>query len=97
MVKAAQHPLQLSYRCSLESLLERLDISFRNLHAAGNDAKFVLRALLMLAVRDAERQLNASVLPYWLPTFRAIARAPLPPAKAEHPPPLPAAEATFSH
>ncbi|KAK0706844.1 hypothetical protein B0T26DRAFT_596607, partial [Lasiosphaeria miniovina] len=69
--KAAQHPLQLSYRCSLESLLERLDISFRNLQAAVNDVNFVLRALLMLAVRDAERQLDASVLPYWLLTFKA--------------------------
>ena len=77
-VKAAQHPLQLSYRYSLERLLDELGIPFNNLHSAGNDAHFVLRAVLMIAVRDAERLLDASALPRWLPTFRAIAQAPLP-------------------
>ncbi|KAK3306622.1 uncharacterized protein B0T15DRAFT_147393 [Chaetomium strumarium] len=79
-VKAAQHPLQLSYRCSLEQLLAEFDISFHSLHVAGNDAHFALRAMLMITVRDAERQLDASVLPSWLPTLRAIAHAPLLPA-----------------
>ncbi|KAL2023094.1 hypothetical protein VTK56DRAFT_3700 [Thermocarpiscus australiensis] len=51
--KAAQHPLQLSYRYSLENLLAELDIPFRDLHVSGNDAHFALRALLMVTVRDA--------------------------------------------
>jgi len=51
-VKAAQHPLQLYYRYSIERLLEELNIPYANLHAAGNDAHFVLKALLMITVRD---------------------------------------------
>lgn len=43
-VKAAQFPLQLSYRYSVEKLLDEL----------GNDAHFVLKALLMIAVRDGQ-------------------------------------------
>lgn len=35
--KAAQHPLRLSYRYSLERLLDELGIPFCNLHTAGND------------------------------------------------------------
>ncbi|KAK2733805.1 qde-2-interacting protein [Colletotrichum kahawae] len=54
--KAAQFPLQLYYRYGLEKLLDALHIPFGNLHAAGNDARFCLQALLMLVVRDAERQ-----------------------------------------
>ena len=38
-VKAAQHPLQLSYRYSLERLLDEFKIPFCNLHTAGNDGK----------------------------------------------------------
>ncbi|KAL7823512.1 QDE-2-interacting protein [Trichoderma gracile] len=53
-VNAAQHPLQLYYRYSLEKLLEELDIRYDRLHVAGNDAHFALRALLMLAVRDGQ-------------------------------------------
>lgn len=51
-VKVAQFPLQLYYRYSLEKLLDELGIKYANLHAAGNDAHFALKALLMLAVRD---------------------------------------------
>ncbi|KAK1997929.1 hypothetical protein LX36DRAFT_543789, partial [Colletotrichum falcatum] len=50
--KVAQSPLQLYYRYSLEKLLETLEIPFANLHAAGNDAHYCLRALLMIAVSD---------------------------------------------
>ncbi|KAF9876749.1 hypothetical protein CkaCkLH20_05595 [Colletotrichum karsti] len=56
--KAAQYPLQLWYRYGLEKLLETLHIPFANLHAAGNDAHYCLRALLMIAVTDAERRLS---------------------------------------
>lgn len=82
-VKAAQHPLQLSYRCSLEKMLSDLGIPFAALHFAGNDAHFVLRALLMLAVRDAQRELAAGALPEWLSNSSAIAQAPRPFTKAE--------------
>lgn len=80
-VKAAQHPLQLSFRCSLEKILNELSIPFAALHVAGNDAHFVLRALLMLAVRDAQRQLAA--LPAWISNSRVVAQAPRPFTKAE--------------
>lgn len=53
-VKVAQFPLQLSYRYSVEKLLDELGIAYAKLHAAGNDAHFVLKALLMLAVRDGQ-------------------------------------------
>ncbi|KAK5992160.1 hypothetical protein PT974_05560 [Cladobotryum mycophilum] len=83
-VKAAQYPLQLSYRYSLEKLLHELGIPFINLHIAGNDAHFVLRCLLMIAVRDAERHADTSAPPDWLlSTFRKIAQAPRPLFKAE--------------
>ncbi|KAK5989285.1 hypothetical protein PT974_10796 [Cladobotryum mycophilum] len=51
-VKAAQFPLQLYYRYSIEKLLDEFDIRYAKLHAAGNDAHFALKALLMIAVRD---------------------------------------------
>ncbi|KAF7549750.1 hypothetical protein G7046_g8238 [Stylonectria norvegica] len=53
-VKAAQFPLQLSYRYSIEKLLDEFGIQYAKLHAAGNDAHFALKALLMIAVRDAQ-------------------------------------------
>lgn len=80
-VKAAQHPLKLSYRMSLEKLLEEFKIPFTNLHVAGNDSHFVLRALLMIAVRDAKRQLN--VTPDWVPLFEAVAQSPRPISRFE--------------
>lgn len=83
-VKAAQYPLQLSYRCSLEKLLLELEIPFTALHNAGNDADFVLRAFLMIAVRDAQRELTPTpdALPEKLLNSRDIAQAPLPSTKA---------------
>ncbi|RSM06873.1 hypothetical protein CEP52_005531 [Fusarium oligoseptatum] len=53
-VKAAQFPLQLSYRYSIEKLLDEFGIAYAKLHAAGNDAHFALKALLMIAVRDGQ-------------------------------------------
>ncbi|RSL61727.1 hypothetical protein CEP54_006129 [Fusarium duplospermum] len=53
-VKAAQFPLQLSYRYSIEKLLDEFGIAYAKLHVAGNDAYFALKALLMIAVRDGQ-------------------------------------------
>ncbi|RSM20685.1 hypothetical protein CDV31_000372 [Fusarium ambrosium] len=53
-VKAAQFPLQLSYRYSIEKLLDEFGIRYAKLHVAGNDAHFALKALLMIAVRDGQ-------------------------------------------
>ncbi|KAK1248036.1 hypothetical protein MKX07_000924 [Trichoderma sp. CBMAI-0711] len=61
IVNAAQHPLQLYYRYSLEKLLEKLNIRYDRLHVAGNDAHFALRALLMLAVRDGKMAAPESI------------------------------------
>lgn len=80
--KAAQHPLQLSYRYCLETLLEALEIPYASLHAAGNDARFALQALLMIAVRDAERLADTSDCAV-LELLRAIAQAPRPPTAGE--------------
>lgn len=82
-VKAAQHPLGLSHRYSLEKLLEALEIPFTNLHAAGNDAHFVLRALLMIVVKDAERQSETPFITSISKTLRCIALAPRPPSAGE--------------
>lgn len=57
-VKAAQFPLQLFYRYSIEKLLDEFGISYAKLHVAGNDAHFALKALLMIAVRDGRRTLD---------------------------------------
>lgn len=50
--KVAQYPLQPSYRYHLERLLSELNIHHAKLHAAGNDAQFAFRSLLMIAVRN---------------------------------------------
>ncbi|KAH8686811.1 hypothetical protein BGZ61DRAFT_547339 [Ilyonectria robusta] len=78
-VNAAQHPLQLSYRYSLKQLLQEFEIPQALLHTAGNDAHFILRALLMITVRDVERQLSGKQLPDWVPILKEVARSPLPP------------------
>ncbi|KAK0107955.1 hypothetical protein ONS96_003739 [Cadophora gregata f. sp. sojae] len=53
--KAAQHPLDLDHRCTMEEMLALLGCPFgdRVLHTAGNDANFTLRALLLIAKTDA--------------------------------------------
>lgn len=60
-VKAAQFPLQLYYRHSLENLLDKFNIRYAKLHAAGNDAHFALKALLMIAVRDGQMASETTV------------------------------------
>lgn len=59
-VKAAQYPLQLYYRYSMEKLLDEFKIPYANLHAAGNDAHFALKAMFMIAVRDGQRSLQTT-------------------------------------
>lgn len=81
-VRASQYPLQLHYRLSLENLLKELAIPNTNLHAAGNDAHFTLRALLMLVVIDAERQ-GVSSKESLFQVLRAVAQAPRPPTRQE--------------
>ncbi|EPE04659.1 qde-2-interacting protein [Ophiostoma piceae UAMH 11346] len=95
-VKAAQTPLQLTYRYSLEALLDRFGIPYKYLHAAGNDAHFCLRAMLMLAVVDGEQyqqprltsksKLNDSDRLFSV--LRSIAQAPRPLSKHEIEAPL---------
>ncbi|KAK6065198.1 QDE-2-interacting protein [Seiridium cupressi] len=82
-VKAAQHPLGLHYRYSLEKLLEALGIPFTNLHAAGNDAHFALRALLMIVVKDAESQPSTPSITTLTETLKSIALGPRPPSRRE--------------
>lgn len=83
-VKAAQYSLRLSRRISLEQLLTTLDVPYTYLHAAGNDAHFILRALLMIVVKDAELVCYPIVsLPATVNRLRAIAQAPRPPTPAE--------------
>ncbi len=74
-VKAAQYPLQLSYRYSLEKLLDGFSIPHLKLHSSWNDAHFVLRALLMIAVSDAELLSGTSAPPSWVPIFEEVARS----------------------
>lgn len=76
---AARYPLREFHDSTLKKLLRDFDIPFTGelLHIAGNDAHFVLRALLMIAVRDARQELED--IPAWVPVFEAVARAPLPP------------------
>ncbi|EFZ03568.1 DnaQ-like (or DEDD) 3'-5' exonuclease superfamily protein [Metarhizium robertsii] len=77
-VKAAQHPLQLYYRYSIEKLLDEFAIPYANLHAAGNDAHFALKALLMIAVRDGRRAPETTAASQELfRTLDAIAHAPV--------------------
>ncbi|KAH7256901.1 hypothetical protein BKA59DRAFT_450966 [Fusarium tricinctum] len=78
-VKAAQFPLQLWYRNSLKELLEEFEVPYSHLHIAGNDAHLTLRVFLMIAVRDAEVQLEGKNLPDWIPILKAVAQSPLPP------------------
>lgn len=77
-VKAAQFPLQLCYRYSMEKLLDDFGISYAKLHVAGNDAHFALKALLMIAVRDGRRTLEITPPDYeqLFCVLDAIAHAP---------------------
>ena len=77
--KVAQYPLQLHYRYSLEKLLDTLEIPYASLHAAGNDARFCLQALLMLAVKDAEKGEPGAANESLFRLLKGIAQAPRPP------------------
>lgn len=82
-VPASRFPLQLRSSPSSETLLDLLGIPFDNLHAAGNDAHFVLKALLMLAVQDSRTQHvvpSKNVLEV-LTALEEIARSPSPAPK----------------
>ncbi|KAK0103770.1 hypothetical protein ONS95_005772 [Cadophora gregata] len=80
--KAAQHPLDLDHRCTMEEMLTLLGCPFGELvlHTAGNDANFTLRALLLIAKTDA----CAASDPYPIETerllslFEEIALGPVP-------------------
>jgi hypothetical protein len=65
--KAAQHPLGLDYRCTIERMLSPLDCPFNPemLYNAGNDANFTLRAFVLIAAIDAtnDPNLNRSAKP----------------------------------
>lgn len=99
-VKVAQFPLQLYYRYNLGKLLDEHGIKYANLHAAGNDAHFALKALLMLAVRDGLLAPHREMLGHPDALFlalEAIAHAPIQlPVWTDEPPPkstLPAKKA----
>lgn len=77
--KAARYPLREFHDSTLKKLTRdfNIPISREIFHVAGNDAHLVLRALLMIAVTDATRELGK--VPPWVRVFEAVARAPLPP------------------
>lgn len=98
-VKAAQYTLQLYYRYGLEKLLDALSIPYGSprLHAAGNDAFFALKGLLMITARDLSAKAHPSTLggstigtKNLITTLEAIARAPypIPPKEPQEPPAL---------
>ncbi|MBE3049787.1 hypothetical protein IMZ48_46280 [Candidatus Bathyarchaeota archaeon] len=81
--KVAQYPLQLHYRYSLEKLLDTLEIPYTSLHAAGNDARFCLQALLMLAVKDAEKDQPGAADESLFRLLGGIAQVPRPRTRKE--------------
>jgi hypothetical protein len=80
--KAVQHPLDLDHRCTMEEMLNLLGCPFgdRILHAAGNDANFTLRALLLIATVDsaASNHLLKPEQEALLSAFERIAKGPVP-------------------
>jgi len=74
--KAAQNPLQLDYRCTIERMLTLLKCPFdpEMLHNAGNDANFTLRALLLIATVDATNLTLEPSCEALLSVFEKIAR-----------------------
>jgi len=65
-------------KLSLRSLLTELKCPFDNLHCAGNDAHFALRALLLLAVQSYRGFDVDDVARDRLEMLHAIGQAPLP-------------------
>jgi hypothetical protein len=75
-VKAVQIPLRLSQQIGLYHLLEVPNVAFAAFHAASNDAHFVLRALLMIAVSNADGQQPVSLSSTAvISALRAVAQA----------------------
>ncbi|KAI0527923.1 hypothetical protein F5B22DRAFT_582857 [Xylaria bambusicola] len=74
-VKAAQYPLDLSYRLGLEAMLDTFGIPYTNLHAAGNDAHYALRSLLMIAAIDGQKMKSEPTREDLFSTLSAIARS----------------------
>jgi hypothetical protein len=74
--KAAQHPLQLDYRCTIEEMLTLLNCPFDQgiLHNADNDAHLPLRALLLIATMDAtiDPTLEPIIKPFCQPSKRLL-------------------------
>ncbi|KAL7812098.1 hypothetical protein V8C44DRAFT_349521 [Trichoderma aethiopicum] len=52
ILRAAQYPLQLSHRPSIQCFLEAFGIKCKRLSLPGDYAHFTLKAMLLLAVRD---------------------------------------------
>jgi hypothetical protein len=78
---AAQNPLSLDYRCTLERMFTLLKCPFDPgmLHNAGNDARFTLRTLLLIATIDATNHPNLEpACKALLSAFESIARGPIP-------------------
>ncbi|KAI0859377.1 hypothetical protein F4860DRAFT_271849 [Xylaria cubensis] len=82
-VKAAQYPLGLPYRLGLEAMLDTFGIPYANLHAAGNDAHYALRSLLMIAVTDGQKMELEPTSKDLFSTFSAIARCARPTTAGE--------------
>ncbi|KAI1324093.1 hypothetical protein F5Y16DRAFT_402743 [Xylariaceae sp. FL0255] len=84
-VKAAQYPLGLTYRLGLEAMLDTFDIPYANLHAAGNNAHYALRSLLMIAVTDRQNSGSTGFASgeHLFSTFSVIAHGPRPTTAGE--------------
>jgi hypothetical protein len=76
----------------MEKLLDEFKIPYANLHAAGNDAHFALKAMLMIVVCDGQRSLQTTttVNQELLCALDTFAHAPVSfPSWIEKPPPPP--------
>ncbi|KAI1463712.1 uncharacterized protein F4812DRAFT_446079 [Daldinia caldariorum] len=82
-VKAAQYPLGLAYRLGLEAMLDTFGIPYANLHAAGNDAHYALRSLLMIAVTDGQKVELEPISKDLFPILSAVALSPRPSTAGE--------------
>ncbi|KAI1165974.1 hypothetical protein F5B18DRAFT_608049 [Nemania serpens] len=82
-VKADQYPLGLPYRLGLEAMLDIFGIPYANLHAAGNDAHYAQRSLLMIAVTDGQKMKSEHTSKDLFSTFSIIARSERPTTAGE--------------
>jgi hypothetical protein len=74
--KAAQHPLDLDYQCTIERMLSLLGCPFNPemLHNASNDANFTLLAFILIDAIDATNDLNLNLSAK--PSYRYSKRLP---------------------